>query len=65
MIFVNDEKIPWQAGMTARDLLNGLEGDHDYAVIRVNGTYVSKPHFEEYLIPDKAEIYLIPMIVGG
>ena len=65
MITLNDEKIPWKAGMTARDLLNGLENDHDYAVIRVNGKYVSKPYFDEYQIPDNADIYLIPMVVGG
>ena len=65
MISVNDEKIPWQEGMTVRDLLNGLKDKHDYAVIRVNGKYVSKPSFDEYQIPDKADIYLIPMVVGG
>ena len=65
MITVNDEKISWQDGMTVRNLLDGLETDHDYAVIRVNGKYVSKPHFDEFLIPDNAEIYLIPMVVGG
>ena len=65
MIFVNDEKISWQEGMTVRDLLDGLEDDHDYAVIRVNGKYVSKPYFDEYQIPDNADIYLIPMVVGG
>jgi len=65
MLRVNDAETPWQEGMTVRDLLNGLEDDHDYAVIRVNGKYVSKPHFDEYQIPDNAEIYLIPMVVGG
>ncbi len=51
--------------MTVADLLSGLHDPHDYAVVRVNGKYVSKPHFEEYRIPDQAEIYLIPMVVGG
>jgi len=65
MLKVNDQETAWQEGMTVRDLLNGLEGDHDYAVIRVNGKYVSKPYFDEYQIPDNADIYLIPMVVGG
>ena len=51
--------------MTVTELLKGLSGRHDYAVIRVNDKYVSKPHFDEFLIPDGADIYLIPMIVGG
>lgn len=65
MLKVNDEKVPWQEGMTVTDLLNGLEDAHPYAVVRVNDKYVSKPHFNDYEIPDNAEIYLIPMIVGG
>jgi len=65
MITVNDEKIPWQEGMTVRELLESLPHEHDYAVVRVNDKYVSKPHFEEYQIPDNADIYLIPMVVGG
>ena len=65
MITLNDKKMSWQEGMTVRDLLISLEDDHDYAVIRVNGKYVSKPYFDEYQIPDNAEIYLIPMVVGG
>ena len=65
MIILNGEERPWQEGMTVIDLLNGLQGDHDYAVVRVNGKYVSKPHFDEFEIPDNAEIYLIPMVVGG
>ena len=65
MLKVNDQETAWQEGMTVRDLLNGLGGDHDYAVIRVNGKYVSKPYFDEYQIPDNADIYLIPMVVGG
>ena len=46
MITVNDKNMSWQEGMTVRDLLNSLEDDHDYAVIRVNDKYVSKPYFD-------------------
>ena len=65
MISLNDKEVPWQEGMTVADLLSGLHDPHDYAVVRINGKYVSKPHFEEYRIPDQAEIFLIPMVVGG
>ncbi|MBW2612041.1 MAG: sulfur carrier protein ThiS [Deltaproteobacteria bacterium] len=65
MISLNDEKIPWQEGMTVADLLSGLNDAHNYAVIRVNGKYVSRPNFDAYKIPDEAEIFLIPMVVGG
>ena len=65
MICLNEEKIPWREGMTITDLLNGLNDAHHCAVVRVNDKYVSKPHFDDYKIPDLAEIYLIPMVVGG
>ena len=65
MIILNGEELPWQEGMTVTDLLNGLEDAAPYAVVRVNDKYVSKPHFDDYEIPDNAEIYLIPMVVGG
>ena len=65
MITLNDEKIPWKEGMTVTDLLSGIDDPRPYAVIRVNGKYVSRPHFDDYRIPDGAEIYLIPMVAGG
>ena len=65
MITLNEEEYSWEEGMTVTDLLNGLEDAHPYAVVRVNDKYVSKPNFDDYEIPDNAEIYLIPMVVGG
>lgn len=65
MIAVNDKKIPWREGMTVTELLDGIADPHPYAVVRVNGRYVSRPHFDDTLVPDGAEIYLIPMIAGG
>jgi thiamine biosynthesis protein ThiS len=65
MIVLNGKELPWQEGMTIADLLNSLNDAHHYAVVRVNGKYVSRPHFDDYHLPDKAEIFLIPMVAGG
>ena len=65
MITLNDKKLPWREGMTITDLLNSRDDDHDYAVVRVNGKYVPKPRFDDYQLPDQAEIFLIPMVAGG
>jgi sulfur carrier protein ThiS len=46
-------------------LLNEIADNHPYAVIKLNGRYVSRPSFDTHVIPDNAEIYLIPMIAGG
>ena len=65
MIILDDEQKPWQSGMTVSQLLKEIADAHQYAVIKINGRYVSRPSFDTYIIPDNAEIYLIPMIAGG
>lgn len=65
MIKVSDKTVAWQEGMTISDLLEELDDHHAYAVVRINETYVSRPNFDKTSIPDKAEVFLIPMIAGG
>jgi len=65
VITLDGEQRPWQSGMTVSQLLQEIADGHQYAVIRVNGRYVSRPSFDTTVIPDDAEIYLIPMIAGG
>ncbi len=55
----------WRDGMTVADLLESVPDGHRYAVVKVNGRYVSRPEFKKYEIPDNAEIRLIPMVAGG
>ena len=65
MITLDGERRPWHGGMTVSQLLQEITDAHQYAVIKINGRYVSRPSFDTYVIPDNAEIYLIPMIAGG
>ena len=65
MIKVSGKEHAWRKGMTIADLLNDIEDDHPYAVVRIDSTYVSRPNFEKTIIPDGAEIFLVPMIAGG
>ncbi len=51
--------------MTIADLLGEMEDSNPYAVVRVNDRYVSRPDFDKTVIPDDAEVLLIPMISGG
>jgi thiamine biosynthesis protein ThiS len=62
---VNDEAVPWHAGMTLADLIRSLPDGDQYAVVKVSGRYVSKPDFAAFRVPDQAKIYLIPMVAGG
>lgn len=65
MITLDGQQMSWKKGMTVSQLLQEIDDTHQYAVIRVNDQYVSRPNFDSYMIPDRAEIYLIPMIAGG
>jgi thiamine biosynthesis protein ThiS len=66
MITVGDQmQIPWRAGMTVQDLLGQVPEGHDCAAVRVNGRVVARPRFDDTPVPDGAQIYLVPMIVGG
>ncbi len=65
MIRVDGKMLPWHDGMTVSDLLAALGDSHPYAVVRINGRYVSKPDFDHVRIPDEAEVFCIPLIAGG
>jgi thiamine biosynthesis protein ThiS len=65
VIKVSDKTVTWHQGMTISDLLNELNDPHPYAVVRINEKYVSRPNFDKTIIPDDAEVFLIPMIAGG
>ena len=65
MIQVADRQIAWREGMTVSDLLAELDDPQPCAVVRINTQYVTRPNFEHTLVPDDAEVFLIPMIAGG
>lgn len=65
MINVAGKQVAWREGMTVSDLLDEIKDPHPYAVVRVNEQYVTRPNFEHTLVPDDAEVFLIPMIAGG
>lgn len=65
MIQVAGKQIAWREGMTVSDLLDELGDPYPYAVVRINQQYVTRPNFAHALVPDDAEVYLIPMVAGG
>ena len=65
MIQVAGKQIAWREGLTVSDLLDALDDPHPYAAVRINEHYVTRPDFENTIIPEDAEVYLIPMIAGG
>ncbi|MCF8039415.1 MAG: sulfur carrier protein ThiS [Desulfohalobiaceae bacterium] len=65
MIRVDDQEVQWFEGMTVTDLLKQIGYEGSCAVVRINETHVSRPTFDQTLVPDGAQVYLIPMIAGG
>ena len=65
MVTVDDRDVPWREGLTLDTLLAELEDDHRYAVVKLNGKLVSRPHFATTTVPDGSRVNPIPMIAGG
>ncbi len=65
MIRVGGKEHPWREGLTVAELLAELGRAADTPLVRVNDSYVSRPRFAATLIPDGAEVFLVPMIAGG
>ena len=65
MVYLDDQPIPWHAGMTVATLLHHLTDGHLYAVVKMDGRLVSRPHFDVTPVPDGARVIPIPMIAGG
>jgi thiamine biosynthesis protein ThiS len=65
VITLDGKRMPWRRELTLAQLLQEMGNAHQYAVVRVNDRYVSRPGFDTYVIPDNAVIFLVPMIAGG
>lgn len=65
MITVNGEQYPWREGLTVAGLLEMLEEDYEYPVVRFGEQLVSRPNYETTLIPDDVEVFLVPLVAGG
>ncbi|MBR9985837.1 MAG: sulfur carrier protein ThiS [Desulfosarcina sp.] len=65
MVTVDEQARRWQEGLTVASLLAQLDDGHMYAVVKLDGKLVSRPHFRTTPVPDGARVTLIPMIAGG
>ena len=65
MIRVREKDFPWREGITVSDLLKDLGDPYPYPVVRIDQKTVTKPYFDETLIPDGSEVFLISTIAGG
>lgn len=65
MVQVGDKQLPWKPGLTVDKLIKEFDDPYRYVVVRLNGRVISEPQFTQTLVPDQAQVLLIPMIAGG
>ncbi len=66
MITINQrERIEWTPGMTVQDVLERMNYTYPEVVIRVNGEVVMDEAYDNYTIPDEADVRIIHLMAGG
>jgi len=65
MIKVGKRNFLWREGMTISDLLKELGDPYPYPVVRIKEKTITRPYFDQTLIPDNSEVFLISTIAGG
>ncbi len=65
MIKVDEKEVQWVQGMTIATLLERMDDVDFCSVIRLNGKLVSSPKFKDTIIPDNANVQLLPLVAGG
>jgi sulfur carrier protein len=65
MIHVNKEQMPWEPGMTVRDILDRRNYSFPLLVVKVNGEVVSRQAYDVYPIEDEADVSVIHLMCGG
>ncbi|RLF39138.1 MAG: thiamine biosynthesis protein ThiS [Thermoplasmata archaeon] len=65
MITVNNKDIEWIEGETVEKLLKRLKYVFPVVVVKINGEIIPMKKYSTTIIPDNAEIDIIPIISGG
>jgi sulfur carrier protein ThiS len=65
MIRVGKRNLPWHEGMTVSDLLKEMGDPYPYPVVRIKEKTITRPYFDQTLVPDKSEVFLLSTIAGG
>jgi thiamine biosynthesis protein ThiS len=65
MVYIDEQPFGWRPGMTLAELIDMVDEQHFFAVVRLNGKLVARPNFSSTPVPDGSQVMLIPMIAGG
>jgi thiamine biosynthesis protein ThiS len=66
MITINSrEKVEWKENLTIRDLLQRPGNRYSLVAVTVNSTLVPLESYDTYVIPDDAQVWMVPIAGGG
>lgn len=66
MVIVNNrDKLEWHEGMTVRDVLDEMHYRFSLITVRVNGDLVHGEDYDDYEVPDNAEITAFHLAHGS
>jgi len=65
MLTVNDIPLPYEPGMTVRDILKRRNYVWRMIAVFVNGELVPKAKYDTRQVPDGADVKVIHQIAGG
>ncbi len=66
MIIVNNrDKVQWQEGMNVNILLEKMNYTFDMITVHVNGVLVPKEDYDDFIIPDDANVGAFHLAHGG
>jgi thiamine biosynthesis protein ThiS len=64
-VFVNGQEVEWEEQMTLRRLLEKIPLQHRLFVVKIDGKIQSKKEYSVKIIPEKARVWIIPLLSGG
>jgi len=65
MLTVNDEPLPFEPGLTVRDLLTRLGYESRLIAVWVDGTLVPRGAYGTTPVPDGGHVQIVHIIAGG
>ena len=65
MIKVNNNKLPWDKGLTVAELLKKNNLLLHLSIVKINGQLINKKSFHTQIIDDNDDIKIIHLVAGG
>ncbi|MGD1993034.1 MAG: sulfur carrier protein ThiS [Anaerolineae bacterium] len=66
MIQINKRHmLEWETGLTVADVLQRMNYTFPHIIVSVNGEIVRQEAYDDYVIPDEADVRVIHLIAGG